>query len=296
MNFAKYELTNHLQLTHERCNGVGLHCILQGVCGCDTTKDHNKQCPDCNKLLRSAHDLRLWLRKRHNELCQTFELVLPEWCARGSSLHDVERLTVPPPNRNVGLAAIGTPPDSNGGMAISTNVQDTVVQCEKCRTWFILPPNISVEDLPEVFKCTLRWWDLPLGNKPPQSDWCQSGQTNRRLVAQWMKILEERKEAEGTVTLLEEERPILEEEPNMTANETLSIEEEHPSIPVDTIPSLEQSSHASLRLLNHALQPEGAARQRNKELSDVCNFNLYLAQWYVSHVARGKLQRARITD
>jgi hypothetical protein len=39
---------------------------------------------------------------------------------------------------------------------------------------------------------------------------------------------------------------------------------------------------------------EGAARTMNKELADVCNFNLYLAQWYVSHVARGKIQRARI--
>jgi hypothetical protein len=105
-----------------------------------------------------------------------------------------------------------------------------------------------------------------------------------------MKILEERKEAEGTVTLLEEERrPILDEEPNMTANETLSIEEEHQSIAVATIPSLEQSSNASLPLLSHASQPEDAARQRNKELADVCNFNLCLAQWYVSHVARGKL-------
>ena len=97
MNFAKYELTNHLHLTHEGCNGVGLHCVLQGVCGCDSQKDHSKQCPDCNKLVRSAHDLRLWLRKRHNELCLAFELVLPEWCARGSSLHDVQRVTAPSP-------------------------------------------------------------------------------------------------------------------------------------------------------------------------------------------------------
>jgi hypothetical protein len=30
LNFAKYELTNHLQLTHEGCSGVGLHCIFTG--------------------------------------------------------------------------------------------------------------------------------------------------------------------------------------------------------------------------------------------------------------------------
>jgi hypothetical protein len=79
LNFAKYDLTNHLQLKHEGCNGVGLHCILQGVCGCDTKKDHSKQCADCNKLLRSAHDLRIWLRNRHNDICKAFENILPEW-------------------------------------------------------------------------------------------------------------------------------------------------------------------------------------------------------------------------
>jgi hypothetical protein len=57
---------------------VGLHCILHGVYDCDTKEDHTKQCTDCNKLLRSAHGLRLWLQNRHNDLCQTFELLLPE--------------------------------------------------------------------------------------------------------------------------------------------------------------------------------------------------------------------------
>ncbi len=39
--------------------------------------------------------------------------------------------------------------------------------------------------------------------------------------------------------------------------------------------------------VQHEPLHEGTARTRNKELADVCQFNLYLAQWYVSHVARG---------
>ncbi len=37
-------------------------------------------------------------------------------------------------------------------------------------------------------------------------------------------------------------------------------------------------------------------RTRNKELSAVCKYAFYIAQWYAAHVGRGKWQEARIED
>jgi hypothetical protein len=48
--------------------------------------------------------------------------------------------------------------------------------------------------------------------------------------------------------------------------------------------------------VNHTPRPEGAARSRNKGLSDVCKYTLYLGQWYAAHVGRGKWQEARIAE
>jgi hypothetical protein len=70
LQFVKHELKNHLGLEHDGCHGVGLHCIQHGLFGCDDKLDHSKQCTDCYKFLRSGHDLRQWLRNRHNDLCR----------------------------------------------------------------------------------------------------------------------------------------------------------------------------------------------------------------------------------
>ncbi len=47
LQFAKYDLKDHLKLQHEDCNGIGIHCIQHGLGGCNDKCDHGEQCPDC---------------------------------------------------------------------------------------------------------------------------------------------------------------------------------------------------------------------------------------------------------
>jgi hypothetical protein len=126
LKFVTYELKNHLCLEHDGCHGVGLHCIQHGLFGCDDKLDHSKHCTDCYKFLRSAHDLRQWLRNRHNDLCRAFELILPEWRARGSSLRDVQIVNAPvSPSSTVD-------PVATLSNVVSVEECDIQVQCEQC--------------------------------------------------------------------------------------------------------------------------------------------------------------------
>ena len=84
LNWAKYELKGHLKVEHEDCRNCGLHCIQHALGGCDDTLPHNADCPECSKFLRCGHDLRLWLRKWHTDMCRIFENELDEWKMRGS--------------------------------------------------------------------------------------------------------------------------------------------------------------------------------------------------------------------
>jgi hypothetical protein len=203
---------------------------------------------------------------------------------------------------------------------------DVYVQCEKCRKWFGLPQHISPEDLPDVFKCTLRWWDLPSHNKPCQGDWCGYGRTNRRLVDAWLKILQDRELGEAVQT----HPTSLAAEPQIQPDPVIPFENAHqtdsrpsrlaaePQNQPDTLIPFEDAQQIDSRPssiaaeppnlpseplflvedadVQHDPLPEGTARTRNKELAEVCKFNLHLAQWYASHVARGKLQQARIKE
>ena len=98
----------------------------------------------------SAHDLRLWLLNSHNGLCQTFELLLPEWRARGSSIRiklELCQLQI--------IMLVGTALETMVGPDVVVQCEqdrDVAVQCEQCQKWFTLPP-----DLLDIFKCTLRW-------------------------------------------------------------------------------------------------------------------------------------------
>ena len=149
-------------MEHQSCNAVGLHCIRHGLSGCDGTHDHSAECSNCNKFLRSAHALRLWLRNCHNDLCRAFENVLPDWCVRGTSLSDVASGSSIVVSSSCSLSLNGTTM-RNGCTA--EEVSDTMlewVQCEDCSKWFTLPDGVTSDALPDVFVCSLRWWDCAL--------------------------------------------------------------------------------------------------------------------------------------
>ncbi len=194
LKFAKYDLRSHLHVEHEGCQCVSLQCVLQGLYGCDTMKDHSKQCRDCNKLLRSAHDLRLWMRnaimicaKPSSFCCQSGAQV---------NLHFIRGVegveTGPEPVSFVGTGVeVVESMDADVALQCEEDI-DVAVQCEQCHKWFTLPPEICPEDLPEVFKCTLRWWDFCTDKSYGKNDWCRQGRTNSKLVKQWVNILQAR--------------------------------------------------------------------------------------------------------
>ncbi len=115
-------------------------------------------------------------------------------CLSGELVDHHSRLTVSPPEETcVGAVETIMDRDTHLRPAAETNSEpDVEVQCEKCRKWFSLPHQISPEDLPDVFKCTLRWWDLPSHKKAYEGEWCSSGAINRRLVEEWLKLLKDR--------------------------------------------------------------------------------------------------------
>ncbi len=286
----KYDLKNYLHLEHEGSSGVGLHCIQHGLCGCIDGANHIAQCPDCNKFLRSSQALRLWLRHRHNDMCRAFEHVLPEWCARGSSLRVVDTLRNPQENCSVDTNAEET-------LIIGHTVEGSEpmvdwVQCEDCQKWFTLPPGVSGDDLPDVFECGLRWWDCSHHqNYKGDKEWCKDGKIKTKLVAKWLKILEARRAAETAPTIESEDANIQ----LATASSDLNNGEAsnaHLCIPVISDDPLPQEVVGEIA--SQESQPEGASRTRYKDLSDVCKFTFYLAQWYTGHVARGLVQEARI--
>ena len=84
LNWAKYELRGHLKVDHSDCRDCGLHCIQHALGGCDDTLPHSADCPECMKFIRCGHDLRLWLRKWHTDMCRAFEKELDQWKMRGS--------------------------------------------------------------------------------------------------------------------------------------------------------------------------------------------------------------------
>ncbi len=200
----KYELKNHLQLEHENCEGVWLHCIRHGLCGCNDAHDHSGESSNCNIVLRSAHALRLWLRNCHNDLRRTFEKCLPEWCVRGSSI----------PNVVSSISSVG-PNVENVDTVLNEDNEEASEpmlaweQCEDCNKWFTLPQGVTTDDLPDVFVCGLRWWDCSLQKVQTgyKDDWCRKGAKKTNLVTKWLRQLTTRA-AESMETSNPEDRNV----------------------------------------------------------------------------------------
>jgi hypothetical protein len=106
VQFAKYELRDHMKTTHDECDGIGLHCIKHGLGGCDGT-DHEGECPECLKFHRTGHETKVFLQKWSNNLAREFELRLPEWGIRESTIRPSS--TKSPVSTATPLAAVDRP-------------------------------------------------------------------------------------------------------------------------------------------------------------------------------------------
>ena len=162
------------------------------------------------------------------------------------------------------------------------------VQCEDCNKWFTLPQGVTTTDLPDVFVCGLRWWDCSLQKIKTgyKDDWCKKGAIKTNLVTTWLRQLTMRA-AESMETSDVEDRNI-EIVPN-------TMDAVHAGFEVtESLLENNVTPEPNDPVVNHTARLEGAARTRNKGLSDVCKYTLYLAQWYAAHVGRGKWQEARI--
>jgi hypothetical protein len=169
------------------------------------------------------------------------------------------------------------------------------VQCEDCQKWFTLPPGVSENDLPDVFECGLRWWDCPHHkNYKGDKEWCKNGKIKTKLVAEWLKILEARRAGDTAQTIEDATVQLTGVSSDSNNGEASNT---HLCVPLITLAPLPQAVGREIDFQNPSTQesqPEGASRTRNKELSDVCKFTFYLAQWYAGHVAWGLVQEARI--
>ncbi len=161
------------------------------------------------------------------------------------------------------------------------------VQCEDCSKWFTLPEGVTSDALPDVFVCSLRWWDCSLQEIKTgyKDDWCRKGAIKTTLVTQWIRLLETRAAEAQDAHLSPDTTTALQLDHNLTDPFVAGSSSEEAQ-QVD--PDPDQTEEAQDPLVNHTPRQEGAARSRNKGLSDVCKYTLYLAQWYAAHVGRGK--------
>ena len=216
--------------------------------------------------------------------------MLADWCARGSSLSDV--LSVDSSSSTCSLngtsVLLGCTAEEGSDPIIEW------VQYEDCTKWFTLPEGITSEQLPDVFVCSLRWWDCSLQKIRTgyKDDWCRKGAIKTNLVTKWIHLLQARAlEAQDANPLVP--GITLEEATQGGQDQTdpLFTGSTQDPMPGDDTSTTERED----ALGTQTPRPEGAARSRNKGLSEVCKYTLYLAEWYAAHVGRGKWQEARIS-
>jgi hypothetical protein len=121
-----------------------------------------------------------------------------------------------------------------------------------------------------------------------KDDWCRKGAIKTTLVTQWIRLLETRAAEAQDAHLSPDMTTALQLDHNLTDPLVAGSSSEEAQ-QVD--PDPDQTEEAQDPLVK-----EGAARSRNKGLSDVCKYTLYLAQWYAAHVGRGKWQDTRIAE
>jgi hypothetical protein len=158
VQFAKYELRDHMKTTHDECDGIGLHCIKHGLGGCDGA-DHEGECHECLKFRRTGHETKVFLQKWSNNLAREFELRLPEWGIRESTIRPSS--TKSPVSTSTPLAAVDRPTCSDWLACANAN-------CGMRRK------DATYTGDPAKFTCAHGRVPLPKGPLATLKSWCDA--------------------------------------------------------------------------------------------------------------------------